>query len=243
MTKAIKISNLKFSYPANEVLKGLDLDVDHGGVTGLIGQNGSGKTTLLKLILGQLKPDSGEILIYGKKPKEAIGKESIAYIAQGGLGEGENFPGSCLEILSLSLYKETSIFNFFRENYREKASRALESVGMAGFEERLIGELSGGQRQRVLLAKALVSQPKLLILDEPTKGLDSSTTDDFFELLKKLNQKNNMTIFIISHDLERMVSFAKDIYCLGKGYALKLSKDEVEKELSHKHLHPDLEMR
>lgn len=194
---AIEIKNLHFSYGKENVLDGVSLCLKEGRLAILAGENGAGKSTLLRLLLGELpigenpKGDQeegsgdGSIEILGQDIRQFKDWSSISYVPQNGMGGWKDFPASVEEIVRANLYKQIGLFRFAGKKERQQVRAALAQVGMEEYQNRLIGRLSGGQQQRVLLARALVNEPKLLILDEPTSALDEKNASHFYRLLKK----------------------------------------------------------
>ena len=194
---AMEVRDLHFSYGKENVLDGVSLCLKEGRLAILAGENGAGKSTLLRLLLGELpigenpKGDQeegsgdGSIEILGQDIRQFKDWSSISYVPQNGMGGWKDFPASVEEIVRANLYKQIGLFRFAGKKERQQVRAALAQVGMEEYQNRLIGRLSGGQQQRVLLARALVNEPKLLILDEPTSALDEKNASHFYRLLKK----------------------------------------------------------
>lgn len=235
---ALETEHLSFSYGEIPVLFDLTFGLDQGGFAALIGSNGAGKSTLLKLLLGELTPTAGTIRLFDQEIGQFKTWTKIGYVPQDGLARHTEFPASVREIVQANLYSEIGLFRFPGRKHREKVEQALNLVGMEGCEKRLIGELSGGQRQRVLLARALVSVPQVMILDEPTAGMDQNGADDFYRLLTRLNQTIGLSILMVSHDVDRICGYVSHIYCLEHGTMVKLTPDQLQKEQIHRHTHP-----
>ena len=226
---AIEIKNLHFSYGKENVLDGVSLCLKEGRLAILAGENGAGKSTLLRLLLGELpigenpKGDQeegssdGSIEILGQDIRQFKDWSSISYVPQNGMGGWKDFPASVEEIVRANLYKQIGLFRFAGKKERQQVRAALAQVGMEEYQNRLIGRLSGGQQQRVLLARALVNEPKLLILDEPTSALDEKNASHFYRLLKKINAEKRITVLMVTHDLKRASSDADDIWVLEDG--------------------------
>lgn len=226
---AIEIKNLHFSYGKENVLDGVSLCLKEGRLAILAGENGAGKSTLLRLLLGELpigenpKGDQeegssdGSIEILGQDIRQFKDWSSISYVPQNGMGGWKDFPASVEEIVRANLYKQIGLFRFAGKKERQQVRAALAQVGMEEYQNRLIGRLSGGQQQRVLLARALVNEPKLLILDEPTSALDEKNASHFYRLLKKINAEKRITVLMVTHDLKRASSYADDICVLEDG--------------------------
>ncbi|PWU79564.1 MAG: zinc ABC transporter ATP-binding protein [Candidatus Nitrosopolaris wilkensis] len=213
---AVSVKNLTYTYKvsstsfSSNVLDNISFSVNKGDLLGVIGPNGAGKTTLFSCMLGLFKDYQGEVRIFGhdiRKNNNLI-LQSIGYIPQQKSIE-QGFPATVQEIVSLGLIGK-------RNGSKEKVSSALEMVDLSGQNHRRIGELSGGQQQRLLIAKALVSEPKLLILDEPTTSVDVETQNKFYTLVKNLNLKNNLSIIWASHDLDAVNKIANKVMCLNR---------------------------
>ena len=226
---AIEIKNLHFSYGKENVLDGVSLCLKEGRLAILAGENGAGKSTLLRLLLGELpigeshKGDheegssDGSIEILGQDIRQFKDWSSISYVPQNGMGGWKDFPASVEEIVRANLFKQIGLFRFAGKKERQQVRAALAQVGMEEYQNRLIGRLSGGQQQRVLLARALVNEPKLLILDEPTSALDEKNASHFYRLLKKINAEKRITVLMVTHDRKRASSYADDIWVLEDG--------------------------
>lgn len=208
----VQINDACFHYNGQEVLKNINLTVNKGDFVSVIGPNGGGKTTLLKLILGLLTPSKGSVKIKGKSPAKNVA--AIGYVPQI-INHNLNFPASAMDVVMMGKYNPGKRFMFRNKRKdRQEALEALTQLGMADQAGKKITDLSGGQRQRVLIARALVTNPELLVLDEPTASLDTKGQTDFFALLKELNRK--LTIIVVSHDLLIVSSYAKSIACVNK---------------------------
>jgi zinc transport system ATP-binding protein len=199
--KILEIKNLTVKYDDHIILNELNFYVNAGEIVAIIGPNGSGKTTLLKAILG-LIPHRGEVKIFGKSPRLAL--DDIGYVPQR-LDFDRTFPLAVKEFLGFIKIKDPS--------WRKEV---LTETGVDMFTDKQIGELSGGQLQRLLIANALLKEPKLLILDEPTSGVDVAAEMTFFELIEHLNETHNLTIMLISHEVQMVYKFATQILCLNK---------------------------
>lgn len=197
--KLLEIKNLSFKYSDELVLDDINFDVYRGDYIALIGSNGAGKSTLVKLILNQLKPLTGTVSFYTKNNLKDIG-----YVPQLSVPSSLEFPITVTELLSLALYPRNKGFRKLKNYDREKIDNALNLVGMRKYKDRLYTELSGGQRQRVLIAKTLVATPEFLILDEPMTGVDKESKDSLFNLLSHINRDHNITILMITHNLEEV---------------------------------------
>jgi zinc transport system ATP-binding protein len=212
----IKISKLSYSYGNNaKALENISLQIDKGDFAALIGTNGSGKTTLIKLILGLLEKQQGKIELFGQDISKFEDWNLIGYVPQK-YSIDRNFPASVDELLSL----------------KGKANKQdiIKKLGISSILEKRFAELSGGQQQRVLIALCLMTEPKLLILDEPTVGVDIKAQHDFYELLKKLNETDNLTIILITHDIGLVSTHVKKVICLN-GKVCKTGKPREAQRL------------
>lgn len=223
----LEAKDLSFAYGNTPVLDAASFTMCEGGFAALVGVNGAGKSTLLRLLLGELKPTGGHIALMEQDIGSFKSWQRIGYVPQDGLTRKASFPASVNEVVLANLYSRIGLFRFPRREHREDVRRTLELVGMQGYGCRMLGELSGGQRQRVQLAQALVSRPALLLLDEPTTGLDAQSTADFYTLLKNLNRERGLSILIVSHDLQEMPRLTDTIYCLSHQKITRLAAKEI----------------
>lgn len=204
--KAVSINNLNFSYSQIPVLKNCNLNVDIGEFTVILGGNGSGKSTLIKLMLGELKKNSGEIKILGKNIEDYTSFKDIGYVPQINIVNKIAFPITCLELVSLNLYEDFGFIKIPKKNHYQKSKDILKKMGMEKYINTPVNELSGGLAQRAMISKAMINNPKILILDEPTAGVDKYSKDHFFETIDFLSKKFNVTIIMVTHELKEMES-------------------------------------
>ena len=233
----IEAKNLSFGYESTPIFEGVSFSVRPGDFIAIIGSNGAGKSTLLRLILGELTPSSGDLRLLGQGIRQFRDWPKIGYLPQNGLGSGAGFPATVQEIVQANLFSRIGLMRFPKKEHREKTLHALELVGMKDYAGRKIGELSGGQQQRVLLARVLVNDPEIMLLDEPTNGVDARSVQSFFELLSEYNRETGLTIVMVTHDIARAESHVSRVLCLEEGTLVELKKTQVEKELSQKHKH------
>lgn len=238
MPKAIEAENLSFSYGYEPIFTKIGFSVYNGDFVAVIGSNGAGKSTLMRLILGELTPSGGYIRLFGQDVSRFKNWPEIGYVPQAGLQSAVSFPATAEEIVTANLFSQIGLMRFPKKKHRDKALKALESVGMGAYSKRLIGDLSGGQRQRVMLARVLVNDPKLMILDEPTAGIDTKTVESLYELLSSLNRETGLTIVMVTHDMGRASNYVSRILCLEEGSLMELAREQVAEELLHKHKHP-----
>lgn len=214
----IELKNVSFSYPHNQVLEGISFSVEEGDYVGLVGGNGSGKTTILRIMLGLLAPDSGDVALFGEDIHLFRSWESIGYVPQH-VSRGESsFPTTAREVIESG--RIALRVSWFRRRLRlsddKRIQWALEMTETGHLKDRLIGTLSGGERQLVFIARALVSRSKLLVLDEPTTGVDAQSQERFYRLLSRLNSEHGMTIVLVSHDLEVVAREVKTVICVNR---------------------------
>jgi len=207
MKKLLEIKNLSAGYDNNIVLENISLEVFSGDFIGVIGPNGGGKTTLIKTILGLIKPVSGEMNLY-------ISKTNIGYLPQVNQID-KRFPITVIDVVR-SGKANSALFSSFHKNTeeKEKAELLLAEMGISGIRNKPIGELSGGQMQRVFLCRALMNQPELLVLDEPSTYVDNNFEGELYLKLKELNEQ--MAILLISHDVGTISFFVKTIACVNR---------------------------
>jgi zinc transport system ATP-binding protein len=207
MKKLIEIKNLIVGYDGNVVLDKVSFEVFSGDFIGIIGPNGGGKTTLIKTILGLIKPTSGKLTLH-------ISKTNIGYLPQVNQID-KRFPISVIDVVR-SGKAESELFSSFHKNTeeKEKAESLLREMGIIELRNKAIGELSGGQMQRVFLCRALMNEPELLILDEPSTYVDNNFEGELYLKLKDLNEK--MAILLVSHDVGTISLFVKTIACVNR---------------------------
>ncbi len=209
MAFIFEMHSVSASYNTNTVLEGVDFSVDENDFIGVIGPNGGGKTTLLKIILGLLKPSAGEIRFNQDLPDS----ERIGYLPQISTGD-VNFPVNVTDVILSGMMIRKRIFSRMSADDRKKAAQIVEELGLSGLERKALSELSGGQIQRVLLGRAIIGDPRLLLLDEPGNFVDSSFESDFYGKLKELNKR--MAILMVSHDIGMISSHVKSFACVNR---------------------------
>jgi zinc transport system ATP-binding protein len=207
----VKLINVNFSYNHVPILEKINLTVYQKDFLGIIGPNGGGKTTLLKIILGLLPPTNGEITIFGKIPTK--GRNMVGYVPQL-FNFHRDFPITVLEVVLMGQLRKTKVGHRYTSEDRTSAENALQQVEMFAFKDRPISNLSGGQLQRVMIARALISKPKLLILDEPLSSIDSRWQTSFYHLLKQLKQ--SMAIILVTHDTSALLTYVDQVACLNR---------------------------
>ena len=228
MKNIISIENVSFGYNKENILNDIILSIDEWDYVGIVGCNGSGKSTLLKLLMGQLNPTKGKIKIFNEEVSKSNNLNKVGYVSQISLSAGATFPATVEEIVMANLYSKIGLMKFPKKEHKEKVKEALKIVNMEEYSQRLIGNLSGGQQQRVMIARALVSDPKILILDEPTTGIDAASEAQLYNLLEDLNKKSKITIIIVSHDFCKIKKYTNKIFVVEDN---KVSLMEDEKKV------------
>jgi zinc transport system ATP-binding protein len=205
----VSIRGLGFSYDNKTVFEDVNFEVRARDFVGLIGSNGAGKTTLLKTMVGLLKPTAGELLLFGQPIREFKEWHRIGYVPQKN-ALNPLFPATVREVVLSGLYGKRKLYRRITAVDRQRCDDALYALQIADLADRRIGQLSGGQQQRAFLARALVGNPELLILDEPTVGIDAETQRAFFSMLWHMHAHHNITFLMVSHDVEMMRSYLGD---------------------------------
>ena len=238
--KVLEVKDLSFSYPDTSILHRLSFDVDAGDFMCIVGTNGTGKSTLLKLILNQLSPLEGEIKLLGTNSEKYKDFASIAYVSQKATNINRDFPATVEEVVSLGLYSKKGLFKRNTKEDKKLIDSALERVGMLDYKHRQIGYLSGGQQQRVFIAKALISDPRIIFLDEPTTGIDIRAVDSICCLLGDLNKNSGITIVMVTHDISSIIYHSNKILVLsedGSGEVMTSEEFNSQSMLTHVHHH------
>ena len=202
---AIEIKNLTVAYGENIALEDFNLDVEIGSVMALVGPNGAGKSTLIKTILKFLKQITGEIRISGK---------SLAYVPQRNSVDWD-FPTTLFDVVEMGCYGRVGLFKRVNKEEKVKVLKAIEQVGMLDFKNRQISELSGGQQQRAFIARALVQEADIYLMDEPFQGVDSTTEKSIVNILKKLKSEGK-TLIIVHHDLQTVPTYFESVTFINK---------------------------
>lgn len=207
----IELKGVNFAYNGRAILHAVNFRVEPLDFVCAVGPNGGGKTTLLKLMLGLLQPQSGTVRLFGETP--ARGRRRVGYMPQHAHFD-PLFPVTVLEVVLMGRVSGPGALGRYGAGDRAIADGALREVGLIELRNRPFAALSGGQRQRVLIARALACQPELLLLDEPSSHLDVAVEDEFYELLKRLNER--LTLLIVSHDVGFVSQFVRTVVCVNR---------------------------
>lgn len=225
----VEIKGVSYRYERENVLEDIYLTVPYGSFLAVVGPNGSGKSTLLKLILGLLKVQEGNIKLFGEEIQRFKDWQLIGFVSQKANSFNTGFPATVYEVVASGLTKKVGLFKMLKQQDHKKVREAIEAVGLTAFKNRNIGELSGGQQQRVFIARALVSDPKLLILDEPTVGVDVQNVQAFYDMLEDLNQTRGITLLLVTHDIGTISEKVTHVACLNKHLYFHGESEEFQK--------------
>ncbi len=221
----LEIKNLEVRYRDEIALFGINLKIKEGDFVAILGPNGAGKSTLLKAILGIIKPSKGEIKIFGKGIAE-IDRKLIGYVPQY-MSENSTIPLRVIDIVKMGRYPHLGVLRYFKSEDYKKIDEIIDFLNIKDIKNKLFLELSGGQKQRVLIARALVNEPKLLILDEPTTGLDVNSSEGLYGMLNNLHKKYKLTILLVTHDAMAVSDMVSSVACLNKNIAVHGKPEEV----------------
>jgi len=233
----VEVTDVSFSYGDERVLDHVTLQIQSGDFLGIIGPNGSGKTTLLRIILGLLRPDSGRVRLFGTDLAEFREWSRVGYVPQKAVAFESLFPASVFEVVLSGRCGRAGVGRRYGADDRAMSVRALETVGMIQYRDRLIGRLSAGQQQRVFIARALASRPELLLLDEPTVGVDLDAQEQFYSLLCRLNRDMGTTMVLVSHDIAVIAQEVTQLACLNRRLVFHGSPDEAMRSGAVEHMY------
>ena len=243
------VKNLTFTVRGQTILSNISFEIFEGEYIAIIGPNGGGKTTLIRMLLGLESPTSGEIKLFGKKLKEFKEWYKIGYVPQRASLVDENFPATVEDIVKMGRVAKRGLFAGISREDKERVEDAMSKMDILHLRHKMVGTLSGGQRQRVMIARALASSPKILILDEPNTGVDVKSQQRFYTLLSKLNKEENITILFITHDIGVIVDDIGRLFTINQKATIcndpkkMLSCDDmselygIEAHLLHNHKH------
>jgi len=214
--EVVAVRGLSLAYQGVDALCDVSFAVEQRSYVGIVGPNGSGKSTLIRCILGLARPDRGEIRLFGTPLAGFDQWQRLGYLPQGLQHFNPHFPATVAEVVGMGLMAGRPFPRRARPQDTGAVDRALELMGIGGIRGRLIGELSGGLRQRVLLARALVNEPELLVLDEPTTALDPETRESFYRTIRDLNRERGTTVILVTHDSGTIGRYASSLLYLDK---------------------------
>mgnify|MGYP005854971857 CR=1 FL=1 len=246
------VKNLDFGVGGVKILSNISLEIFEGEYIAIIGPNGGGKTTLIRVLLGLEKPTTGVLKIFGKKYENFKEWHKIGYVPQRASLVDENFPATVEDIVSMGRVAKRRLFSRASKEDKNAVEDAMKKMDVLSFKDKMVGTLSGGQRQRVMIARALASNPKILILDEPNTGVDVLSQQRFYSLLAKLNREEKITILFITHDIGVIVDDIQRLFTINQKVTICNNPKEAMscEEMStlygmeahllhnHKHEHP-----
>ncbi|MGQ4555408.1 ATP-binding cassette domain-containing protein [Halobellus sp. GM3] len=209
----VELLDVEFGYTAAPVIEGVSVRIDPGEYVAIVGPNGSGKSTLMRLLLGLVRPDAGEARLFDEPAHRFDDGSRIGYVAQHASASKE-MPITVREVVKMGRFPHVGFGRLSAADWAI-VDEAIETVGMSAFAERRVTQLSGGQRQRAFIARALAGEAELLVLDEPTVGVDAESVDAFYDLLEALND-SGITILLIEHDLGAVTEHAERVVCLNR---------------------------
>lgn len=207
----VQFDKVSFNYDTTIVLSDVDFTIEKNDFVAIVGNNGGGKTTILKLILAQLTPTKGKVTLFGDKNYKSL--EKIGYVPQF-ITHQNDFPLRLIDMVLQSKLRSNSLFTRYSKVDKAKAQKTLDLLQIGELKDRFLAELSGGQRQRALIARALLDDPQLLILDEPTASVDITVEQDIYDILKELNK--DMTIILVTHDVNFVSKYVNKIFCVNR---------------------------
>ena len=222
-----EVKNLFLEINGQIVLDNISMHLGKGDYTALIGPNGGGKTTLIRILLGLQKADQGTIHLFGIEQSRFRAWEKIGYVPQRAAQVDRNFPATVLEVVKMGRTAKRGLFGREDDKDRKAVQKAMNKMDVAHLQNKLIGTLSGGQRQRVMIARALASEPEVLILDEPNTGVDMASQQRFYSLLRELNQKEKLTILFVTHDIGVIADDIGSLLCINRSLLSSTDPKEV----------------
>lgn len=207
----VEFSDVSFNYDNSPTLVDINFTIEKNDFVAIVGPNGGGKSTLLKLILAQIVPSKGTITVFGDKNFKSL--EKLGYVPQF-TSHQHDFPLRLIDMVLQSKLRKNSYFVRYSKEDKDRAIEILKMLKIGDYKDKFLSELSGGQRQRALIARALIDDPQLLILDEPTASVDISVEQDIYDILKELNK--NMTILLVTHDVSFVSKYVNKVFCVNR---------------------------
>ena len=212
----IRFDETWFSYNSEPVVKDINFSITPGEFAAILGPNGSGKTTLMKLALGLLKPESGQVLLFGEPAESFTDWYRVGYVPQRTQATESRFPASVREIVNFGSYSGFRPFGFLDRGRSTRVDEAMEMAGIEQLADHRVSDLSVGQQQRMLIARSLVRRPDLLVMDEPVAGVDAAGEEQFHSMVRRLNRDLGITIVMVSHDIGAVIQEATTCACINR---------------------------
>ncbi len=222
----IDLEGISFQYGHEKILDSVSLQIHRGDFLGLLGPNGSGKSTLIRIMLGLHKPDEGSVRIMGRDISDFRAWDRIGYVPQKATDLDPLFPASVREVVAMGLLPHRRWPRFLAPGDEGVIDDALDLLEMRRYKNRRIWALSGGQQQRVFIARALASQPEVLVLDEPTAGVDGATQERFYDMLERINRERGVTLILVTHDIGVITKHVNKVACLNQRLIFHGSHDD-----------------
>lgn len=222
----LDLDKVSFSYGSEKILDSVTLTIHRGDFLALLGPNGSGKSTLIRIMLGLQKPESGQVRIMGRDLSEFSSWNRVGYVPQKVTDLDPLFPASVKEVVAMGILPHKTWPRFFRSGDEAIIDEVLDLMEMQKFKNRRIWALSGGQQQRVFIARALASQPEVLVLDEPTAGVDGATQERFYDMLERINKEKGVTMILVTHDIGVVTKHVNKVACLNQKLIFHGSHDD-----------------
>ncbi|MDF1525822.1 MAG: metal ABC transporter ATP-binding protein [bacterium] len=220
------LDEVSFRYGNEQILDSVSMKVHRGDFLALLGPNGSGKSTLIRIILGLQKPDSGLVRIMGRNLGDFTAWDRVGYVPQKVTDLDPLFPASVKEVVAMGLLPHKAWPRFLKPGDEAVIDEALDLMDMRRYKNRRIWALSGGQQQRVFIARALASQPEILVLDEPTTGVDGVTQERFYDMLEHINREKGVTLILVTHDIGVVTKHVNKVACLNQRLIFHGSHDD-----------------
>jgi zinc transport system ATP-binding protein len=220
------LDEVSFRYGSEQILDSVSLKIHRGDFLALLGPNGSGKSTLIRTMLGLTKPDHGTIRIMGRDLDEFNAWDRIGYVPQKVTDLDPLFPASVREVVAMGLLPHKRWPRFLSRGDESIIDEALELIEMSQYKNRRVWALSGGQQQRVFIARALASQPEVMVLDEPTAGVDGATQERFYDMLELINREKGVTMVLVTHDIGVVTKHVNKVACLNQKLVFHGSHDD-----------------
>jgi zinc transport system ATP-binding protein len=232
----LRVQDVSFAYVSSPILERITFDLQAGDYVGIIGPNGGGKTTLLKIMLGLLRPDTGQVLLLGDAVRQSENRHRIGYVPQRAAAEDHLFPATVEEVVMSGRTAGRGFLSMRTKADAAAVKRAMKTSDVSHLAHRRVGTLSGGERQRVMIARALAGDPAVLMLDEPTAAVDAPSQEAFYVFLRKLHAQG-LTIVIVSHDVDIITHEVDTVLCLNKHLVCHGPTAEVMKKTKILHQH------
>ena len=227
-SSVLSFSSVSFKAGSQDILENVSFEIPEGSYTGMLGPNGGGKTTVLRLALGLLRPTTGTIRLFGRDPSSPMSKLEVGYVPQRFLDQGRSFPATVEEVVRSGRTVRLGMLKRFTSDDHLAIEDAMKTADILHLRNRVLAKLSGGELQKVFIARCLASSPKLLILDEPTTGVDTPSREQFRQFLQTLHREHHLTILLVSHDVEMLTEGVESVLCINRTLVCHTSPKEAQ---------------